>query len=607
MKRHKQQALQPYRPTEIVIGDQESGALVTRDGIKTGKNGNIFIGKMSVVMQPLFDRHEKYYKKSKFHLWADVIILVAILGLIATDVAIQFWQPKVEPELSIALTNDPFVSGAKNELAISYSNKNTTLDNVTLTVFFPKGFTTIQAEPQDKYNQETHTFTLGQLPRGAYGSVNVVGKAWVATGQELRFSAVLNYASGKKEGSVSATRILPVKISAVTAELQLPSQIFRNIAFPVKISVANQGENKVENVTFDFGSDWIIAGESVVQKKVIVLKSLDVNEKKELSIMVKKNTPRLVNELKGVIKLRYQGQELAQGIVRQQIAETEPKISLHFADLSKVALIGSRYQLGVTIANEDVKSMHDITLAISSNNPTILVKNILSTETSGLKIDNAKIIIDKLEAGQEKKLLLDLVLAKTNTAYNQNVILNGSVSVTIDGQIIVIEQSSPSIDLASELTVKSVAYYYGPQGDQLGIGPLPPIVGLPTKYWIFWQADNSGNAINKFVMTAKLPENVTFTGNKSLLAGKLVYDEKTRQVSWLVDSLDKTGGDYKIGFEISITPTAIDKGKILPLLSSAIYEGVDDFAQINLNGRLESLSTNLDFDNMAHGLGRVSE
>ena len=77
----------------------------------------------------------------------------------------------------------------------------------------------------------------------------------------------------------------------------------------------------------------------------------------------------------------------------------------------------------------------------------------------------------------------------------------------------------PIIDKKIVLNVRSAGYYYSPQGDQLGIGPLPPMVDIQTNYWIFWQIGNFNSDLENFTLTAQLPENIVWTGKKSLLAG----------------------------------------------------------------------------------------
>ena len=153
------------------------------------------------------------------------------------------------------------------------------------------------------------------------------------------------------------------------------------------------------------------------------------------------------------------------------------------------------------------------------------------------------------------------------------------------------------------LDVKSAGYYYSPQGDQLGIGPLPPIVDIRTNYWVFWEIGNFNKDIENFVMTAQLPDNVIWTGNKTVLAGKLNFGQMSKRIVWEIDKIEKQGS-YKIGFEIGLIPVQNDIGKILNLLTNIEYQAKDKFSQ-EIKNSLNNITTDLIFDNLAKGKAKV--
>src|SRR5680860_21068 len=161
-----------------------------------------------------------------------------------------------------------------------------------------------------------------------------------------------------------------------------------------------------------------------------------------------------------------------------------------------------------------------------------------------------------------------------------------------------------NVKVAASIQAQAAVYYNSPQGDQLGFGPLPPIVGLPTNFWVFFKAEPSGD-FNTFVMSAKLPKNVNFTDNSSLLAGKLTYNKDSRQVIWKIDNLVASDDDYRAGFELELVPNAEQVGKTALLASDIRFQAEDIFSGLNDNGNLYSLDTSLNEDLINKGSGKA--
>lgn len=164
-----------------------------------------------------------------------------------------------------------------------------------------------------------------------------------------------------------------------------------------------------------------------------------------------------------------------------------------------------------------------------------------------------------------------------------------------DSQSVIVEKTI--------LDVKSAGYYYSSQGDQLGIGPLPPIVDIQTNYWVFWEIESFNKDLENFVMTAQLPDNVIWTGNKTVLAGKLNFGQMSKQIVWEIDKIEKDG-DYKMGFEIGLIPVRDDIGKILNLLTDIKYQAKDKLNQ-EIKNSLNNITTDLIFDNLVKGKAKV--
>jgi len=189
---------------------------------------------------------------------------------------------------------------------------------------------------------------------------------------------------------------------------------------------------------------------------------------------------------------------------------------------------------------------------------------------------------------------------------------DASDDVVVDDQE---PEPTESDDLESEdgvcefvpLSVKAMGQYYSLEGDQLGVGPLPPVVDIPTNVWIFFEIENFNGNLEKFSLTAQLPENVIWTNKKSVLAGKLNFGQIGKRVVWEVDLIDQKDKVYKAGFEISLIPTQSDLGKVLDLVTDIKFSAVEQSCQSEIDGSLDNITTDLIFDSLASGKGKVIE
>jgi len=168
-----------------------------------------------------------------------------------------------------------------------------------------------------------------------------------------------------------------------------------------------------------------------------------------------------------------------------------------------------------------------------------------------------------------------------------------------------LKEQEEFVCLMPAIKILSAGYYYSSQGDQLGIGPLPPMVDVKTNYWIFWEIVQNDKDLNNFEISAELPDNVVWTNNKTALSGSLKYGEVSKKVIWTVDQVDKNKGNYKIGFEIGLIPTEQDINSILNLLTNIQYKAIDKSCQQEIKGKLNNITTDLIHDSLAGNKGVI--
>lgn len=172
---------------------------------------------------------------------------------------------------------------------------------------------------------------------------------------------------------------------------------------------------------------------------------------------------------------------------------------------------------------------------------------------------------------------------------------------------------TPVIDLpiATRLTVGGTALYYTKDGDQLGVGPLPPKVGATTKYRVFLTVATTTGAADDVVVEATLPPNVAWTGQASVTAGEsLDHFTSNGRVRWTIGRVpENVGEETKFGatFEVGITPDKAAAGSAPLLLTNIKVTGKDAATGLILHASAENITTDLPYDPRAAGKGTVLE
>jgi len=146
-----------------------------------------------------------------------------------------------------------------------------------------------------------------------------------------------------------------------------------------------------------------------------------------------------------------------------------------------------------------------------------------------------------------------------------------------------------------ELKLSAICRYNLPEGDQLGRGPLPPQVGATTSYWIMLSPSTDHFDVKQIRVTAKLAENVNFTGRTSAVSENgVIYNETDRSISWEIDRLTRQANaaiQPGAAFEIEFTPTEKQAGQPAKLLKNLKISGIDAISGLDIFASRPDLTT----------------
>ncbi len=293
---------------------------------------------------------------------------------------------------------------------------------------------------------------------------------------------------------------------------------------------------------------------------------------------------------------------------KEVIDLNNPPLSLSY----EVESTQIRWQEGIKLVlhvkNNSSYELKDIKFNLLCDCPSFSLSQISfanqqKTSLSGFNINGYNLYLDKLGPGADREVALDLDLLKHDSS---SLTISGLISseYRVADQTLKAEIKLPTLKVASELKAQARVYYHSPQGDQLGSGAFPPIIGLPTKFWVYFQLQPE-TKYRDFVMSTRLSPNVDYTGKLSLQTGNVSYNEENKQLVWQIKDIADLSADYMLGFEIELTPSSEQVARFAPLLSNIRYQATELETGLVIANNITDLDTSLKADLINKDEGRV--
>lgn len=165
-----------------------------------------------------------------------------------------------------------------------------------------------------------------------------------------------------------------------------------------------------------------------------------------------------------------------------------------------------------------------------------------------------------------------------------------------------------TIKVNSGLVISQRAYYKDQGISNSGL--IPPKVGKATTYTITWDIKNYFSDTKNVKVKAVLPQNISLTGQilPQDQLSSFSFDSASREIVWSAgDILAGTGvnGDpVSLSFQVSLTPSALQKGTTAPLIGEVNILGENQFTGTVITAKDSAVNTSLpdDFANSGGGI-----
>lgn len=610
------------------------------------------------VCYPILEEHwlERYRKPwpdrfARRMLILDVALLTTIATLIVTTMIFFLLAPLFPLPALVnveVLSPKTLVSGEPTEYDVAYRNdSDRLLGCAVLRLRLPAGTAILGQLPETGSRRTsclapgqeagqatlessgpegpTLFYPLGNIAPHGRDLVRVLAKTYGPTGGLKVLTAEISY---WEEAETAPTRVSArsewhVDHAVLTLDAAAPG----NGRGPrtVSFDYANASKEKIGPIVFRLRmpDDFILTGSSLPQtaEAVWTLGALDAGARGTLWINGYFKNAAIMRPPVSFALAAYAQENGAEYLLEDLRRDIDPKTT-GFSLTSEVLspgrdalLPGDAVKVAVRYRNEGARPLTDMTVRL------------IADPRFTAAVSPARLIWDKTNApeladiapGAEGTLTAEFGVVRdisrdTLGADDRPVLHLSSVATFALAEApadrLTVDSTAIDLPIATRIGVQAAGLFFTKDGDQLGVGPLPPKVGQATKYRIFLDVTSTSGAADGVMLDAALPPNIQWTGRYSVNAGQAIdWLPSIRTVRWNIGAVpayaDSEGERLGASFEIALTPQAKDVGTAPTLVSGIELRGKDKATGLALHATAEPVTTDLPFDKRAAGKGTV--
>lgn len=536
---------------------------------------------------------------------AGVVFYMLTRGVQKEDVEFQFSGP------------DTVKSGEEVTIKIGYANNNgrITMQNTKLTLSVPKGFEYVSSSltPQD---QGSLTWDLGEVAPKTQQILEVHAKLYGDLDSTVKISGALTFtpSSLSKELTANADYSPSVVSPKISLDLDAPEKLDAGGQITYKLDITNNESTNYENAAIKFSlpkgftalptpegttttdapkydkdSDtWKLGSMSPAQKKTITLLGrLDgaSDEQQEIGVQ---------------LLLTKDGVNYVQEEASKVTVISSPSLSLTQTSSTETTTQGTEIKFLLTVKNTGSSALTNLALSEKLDSKVI--------NPASLRIDSGGVFKDStvswdntvvsnlklLNPNQEFKIGFSLTPYKDITATGKEFSIIATPKITTGTQEVI--GNVLTVKIKTTLDITSSVSPFDADGNPLGTGPTTPTVGQTTKYRLSFSITNKYNTLQNAKLVCNIPLGATYAGTAKTNPGQVVFDSTLKNAVWTIGTLNAktegTGTPTATGyFDVSVTPTAPNKGTALVLAKNCVVSGHDSFVNQDITVTLKTFAT----------------
>jgi len=570
--------------------------------------------------------HMKFEHARKLFVF-DLILLLSTIVLAGASVYWFLFNPSISNLIYFTITPsaDKIKSGDYVTLTIRYqNNSDTKILSPKISVTLPEGFLIDKAEPENIFDKDARVFTPNELPAGHSNSITISGWSFGKPDIEEKITAEMAY----KQETSGYAETKPIAIylthrgSVIETSADGPETILAENKKIITLSLKNNSSAALAGISLQLPTADNIKWEStsttngIVENNVWTAGKLEPFSTStliaELSTVLPADSDSLELNFTPTIKINQTSFEQTPAKYSAKVVHPQLGLANNW-HLEKTYLQpGDIAELKITVTNTGDVDLNDAVIQLPILTDIINVEKIRKLNQGPyldkiLFIDKSSIpALAEISVGKSVEAIIKLpILSSPQGANNQTITLEPKILANVKniGDEYSINSKTDAIKIGTALNVNAEIRYYTIEGDQLGRGPLPPVVGKETKYWALIKISNTTSQVKDIKFSAILPNYITWTGKSSVSEGQnLIFDNEKRAMSWTIGALEpqSSAGVY---FELGLTPTLAQAGTTPILIQEIILTGHDEYIDAEILKTLAPLDSSMPNDKLAKTRG----
>lgn len=589
-----------------------------------------------------FDKRPARKRRKKLILFI-VIFLVFLTGV--TISGLYFFGSRKLTGQGVVLEikgNENIISGEGVELRIKYKNKeNVKVKNIGLRLNYPDGFYFISSEPYATI-LSSNVWELEDLKPDESGEIELIGQVIGEKGEELVLEAVLSY-EPSNFSSVFMSKISKIfKIENVLLDfnIEAPEEIGNNNRVTYNVIYKNISKAPLDNfrLKMDYPDNFTFieaqGDAELLTGNMWLIEDIQKEEEQRVAITgffdlenISSSTVNAILEIKSLIpEIPLAGEAnpnwytylIVEKSIRLSELLANLKVSINNEETDTPIDWGDELNYQINYKNNSDSAIENVSIKITLNSDYIDWESVEDDFNGFLDEGSNSIVWDKrvvpslgkIDIGQESRIDFKIKIFDFKEDYigKEDYVVNSEATLNCksleDNNKEAIGSNVIVNKINSFVEFLTLARYYGDAGQEVGSGPLPPVVGETTSYQILWQIKSITNNLSKVMIKTTLPPGVEWGQGVVADDQSLIFNNETKQVVWQIDSLSK-GKDNIAKFSVLITPDETQVGKIMTLNNTIVLSADDNYSKGRINLNNNYLTTELEGDDRASGNGKV--
>lgn len=591
----------------------------------------------------------------KKFLMVEIFLLIFLAGVIFLLYFLKNGREDSKASMMIHI-NSPaeYSSGDEVIMDVEYQNREPfALNDVEISLKYPQGFEFLASDPMPS-NEFKDIWRMGNLSRGQKGKISIKGKVIGEVGNFIIFKASAtyqpqNFSSSFKQEFISNTG--QITASIVTIDIEGPDKVIPDQEVTYKIQYANSSQEDVSNIfikaQFPKNFVFIESRPNFTKKDILEAKKLFLDEEGSSNSMEKNwLLDKLAKEERGNIEIigKYMNSENEKSDITFQIAVVSEKDYTVYQE-KKINFEVLNHGLNISMSVNGSKTENSINFSDTLNysitfknigNKTLYDLDIIALLASQVVDWNTLIDKNGSERVSEKLLwrasstpslailkpldegTIDFSIQIKNISkiniQKDNLKTVASAEAIIrkidDFETNISVKTEPLLsNINTELEMKVEGRYFDDDNIAVGQGPLPPVVGKKTTLRMYWYLSNNLNEVSNVILKTNLSPYSKWEDKFSNTVGTLTFNQLDNSITWKIPKIspNKTFEDLNAWFDVSITPTEDQIGKLVLLVTEQSLVAKDNMTNsaISIVGR--GVTTNLEDDVFGGGRGLVEK